>query len=73
MNRTEALMAMLEGKVVRAIDPMYLTKNKHGGCFLYRYNKRGHFIEWNFAGWRFSSRSFWTLTNEFEIWEGETE
>ena len=39
MRRTEALEMMLKGVIVRAVDPMYKTKQKHGGVHYFRYNR----------------------------------
>lgn len=68
MNRTEALLAMLDGLEVRSIDPFYLTRNEHGGNFSFRYDFDLKQIVWNRGlTWRPCNRAFWSLSHEFEL------
>ena len=71
MRRTEALEAMLQGLVVRAVDPMYKTKQKHGGTHYFRYNRESEQVEYasNRRSWHRSKNAFWTCCFEFEALE----
>jgi len=69
MRRTEALEMMLKGVIVRAVDPMYKTKQKHGGVHYFRYNRESEQVEYasNRRSWHESKRAFWTCCFEFDV------
>ena len=70
LNRDDAFEAMLQGKIVRGINGVYLTHVEHGGKYLYRWNPIANYIErLEFGRWRKSVGSF-DLISTFEIVDG---
>lgn len=67
INRRQAIEAMLAGKTVRAINPLYLN---HTRPPLFRWNEQCDYIEWSEYGlgdnWKISRNSFY-LTREFQV------
>ncbi len=69
LSRTTALSYMLDGRIVKALEPLYKTAEKHGGEHLFRYNITTEQIEYKCLKepWRESKRAFWDCCFKFEL------